>query len=44
MSKRITKYDIDLSNRIEAIRDERGLSKDDMAHYKRLYDLWWTLW
>lgn len=32
MSKRITKYDIELANRLEKIRDERGLSKDDMAH------------
>ena len=33
MSKVITKYDIELSNRIEEIRDERGLTKEDMAHY-----------
>ena len=33
MSKKITKYDIELSNRIEKIGNERGFTKDDMAHF-----------
>lgn len=32
MSKEITKYDRELADRIEKIRAERGLTKDDMAH------------
>ncbi len=33
MSKKITKYDVELADRIETYREEHGYTKEEMAHY-----------